>query len=53
MGTIWGLTQNADGTWTSSELLDTTMNMSSFGVDEAGELYVVDLKGGLYKVTGA
>jgi len=53
MGTIWGLTQNADGTWTSSELLDTTMNISSFGVDEAGELYVVDLKGGLYKVTGA
>ncbi len=35
---------------TQSVLLDTTMNISSFGEDEAGEVYVVNLGGSLSKV---
>ena len=31
-------------------LLDTTMNISSFGEDEAGELYVVNLGGSLMRI---
>ena len=33
-------------------LLDTTMNISSFGEDEQGELYVVDLGGTLSRIVG-
>jgi glucose/arabinose dehydrogenase len=34
-------------------LLDTTMNISSFGEDEAGELYVVNLGGSVSKIVGS
>jgi glucose/arabinose dehydrogenase len=33
-------------------LLDTTMNISSFGEDEAGEIYVVNLGGSVARITG-
>jgi hypothetical protein len=36
---------------TQSTLFDTTMNISSFGEDEQGELYVVDLRGTVSKLT--
>src|ERR671922_72519 len=32
-------------------LLKTTMNISSFGEDEAGEIYVVDLNGSVFRIT--
>jgi glucose/arabinose dehydrogenase len=35
---------------TQSILLDTTLHISSFGEDEAGELYVVDLRGTVSKI---
>ena len=35
---------------TQSVLLDTTMNISSFGEDEAGEVYVVNLGGSLSRI---
>jgi hypothetical protein len=38
---------------TQSILLDTTMNISSFGEDEAGELYVVNLGGTVSKIASA
>src|ERR1051326_2586388 len=31
-------------------LLDTIFNISSFGEDESGELYVVDLNGSIYRI---
>lgn len=34
-----------------SVLLDTTLPIASFGEDEAGELYVVDLTGTVYRIT--
>jgi len=44
-GKVWGLEQAGDA-WTSVELADTNLAVSSFGEDEAGELYVTDLGGG-------
>ena len=38
---------------TQSVLLDTTMNISSFGEDEAGEIYVVNLGGTVSKIASA
>ncbi len=38
---------------TQSVLLDTTMNISSFGEDEAGELYVVNLGGTVSKIVAS
>jgi glucose/arabinose dehydrogenase len=37
----------------SAVLLDTSMNISSFGEDEAGEIYVVNLGGSVHKIAGA
>ncbi|MGE5849288.1 MAG: PQQ-dependent sugar dehydrogenase, partial [Candidatus Methylomirabilota bacterium] len=37
---------------TPSLLLDTTMSISSFGENEAGEIFVVDLGGAVFLVTG-
>ncbi|MGQ9765994.1 MAG: PQQ-dependent sugar dehydrogenase [Anaerolineae bacterium] len=48
-GKIWGLAREGDG-WRSALLLESGLNISSFGEDEAGELYVVDLRGGVYRV---
>ena len=49
-GRIWGL-QNLGGTWVTTELEDAPFNVSSFGEDETGNLYVVDLGGTIYLVT--
>jgi glucose/arabinose dehydrogenase len=39
-GMIWGASRNAAGTWTSRVLIDTSHQISTFGEDLAGELYV-------------
>jgi glucose/arabinose dehydrogenase len=50
-GKIWSLTENS-GTWTRTLLLTTGHNMSAFGQDAAGELYIVDYSsGGAFKIT--
>ncbi len=46
-GRIWTARRDASGSWRVSKLLDTGMNISSFGQDDAGELLVVDYGGGL------
>ncbi len=52
-GTLWALTPDGDG-WRSTVMLDTGLAISSFGEDEAGELYVTDLNGGVvYRLTVA
>ncbi len=40
-GRVWGLVDNS-GTWSRKLVAATPYNISSFGQDEAGELYVVD-----------
>lgn len=44
-GQIWGL-QRDGSTWVNSPLLDAPFNITSFGEDEAGELYVADYTNG-------
>ena len=50
-GRLWGLqrTQNA---WETKLLLETSYNISTFGEDEVGNLYLADLKGKIYKIAG-
>ena len=49
LGEIWAATESA-GIWTAQRLLDPSLTISSFGQDEAGELYVVDLGGAVYRI---
>ena len=51
-GQIWGATESG-GIWMSNQFFDTTFNISSFGEDESGEIYVVDISGGaFYRLVG-
>lgn len=49
-GEIFGLVQKADGSWEFRLLYDTEFLITSFGQDEAGEMYVTDRNGGLYQL---
>jgi len=49
-GLIWGLAWDGQS-WVNEELLDTTVNIASFGEGEAGEIYVADRFGGVYRLT--
>ena len=49
-GRIWGLRRNAAGVWVRGLLLNSTASISSFGLDQAGELYLVEYGGTLYRV---
>ena len=42
-GRIWGLQQDPAGNWIDRQLLETSLRISSFGEDEAGNLYVASL----------
>ena len=49
-GKIWALAREGTG-WNATVMLDTGLSLSSFGEDEAGELYVTDLnRGGVYRL---
>jgi glucose/arabinose dehydrogenase len=44
-GYVWGLLTQA-GNWQSQMLFQTGLGISTFGVDEAGEVYLADYRGG-------
>ena len=48
-GFIWGLIQ-VNGEWQKQLLFDTDVNITSFGQDKAGEVYLVSDGGGIYKL---
>jgi hypothetical protein len=49
-GRVWGLQQNG-GNWMDGLVDDTTFSISTFGEDEAGEIYLADYAGGnLYRL---
>ena len=51
-GRIWGLTRNR-AMWQSAVLADTAFNISTFGEDDAGNVYFADYAGGaIYAITG-
>ncbi|MBV6403037.1 MAG: hypothetical protein CNIPEHKO_03359 [Anaerolineales bacterium] len=52
-GEIWGLLQQSPGVWDSDLITDTSFFISSFGEDEAGELYLTDYSSGsVQKIIG-
>jgi hypothetical protein len=46
-GSIWRLYPSSDGNWSQAHIADTDLFISSFGEDVSGELYVLDLIGGV------
>jgi glucose/arabinose dehydrogenase len=49
-GTIWALTPDGSGGWVNTEVAQPDITLSSFGEDEAGELYATDLGGNVYRL---
>jgi glucose/arabinose dehydrogenase len=46
-GKVWGLLHLADGSWQNKLMFETGTKISSFGVDENGEIYLVDDSGSI------
>ncbi|MEJ7761876.1 MAG: PQQ-dependent sugar dehydrogenase [Thermomicrobiales bacterium] len=51
-GLVWGTVPDGDG-WATTAPVETGLNISAFGEDLAGELYVTAFDGTLYQVAGA
>jgi hypothetical protein len=50
-GRIWGASQHPGGEWTTTELLVTSLSISTFGEDEVGELYIANYSPGeIYRI---
>ena len=49
-GIVWGLLRNPEGVWKSARLFETGLNISSFGEDLAGEIYLLDLNGAIFRL---
>jgi glucose/arabinose dehydrogenase len=52
-GRIWSAQPNGSGGWTSSLILDSPHNISAFGEDAAGELYVLHHGGAIYRLNAS
>lgn len=49
-GSVWGLLAGPDGTWTADLLFGLDGQVTSFGLDAAGELYLTARDGTVYKL---
>lgn len=49
-GALWALWPDGNGGWSNAEVLRSDVRLSSFGEDEAGELYLVDMGGRLLRL---
>ena len=49
-GEIFGLIPRVDGTWESRVLYESNLQVTSFGTDEDGEIYVLDLRGRVFRL---
>jgi glucose/arabinose dehydrogenase len=49
-GRIWTTYRDADGAWQTNLFMETARQITSFGEDEAGELYLVDYKGEILRL---
>ena len=49
-GNIMGLIRKDGNTWESKMLFNTPYNISSFGEDQNGDIYLLDLNGGVYRL---
>jgi len=52
-GRIWALRYNGVDKPVNTDLLDSSLNISSFGVDEHNELYICDYSGQIYRLVKA
>ena len=50
-GRVWGLLEALPGRWVTAELFKTSFQISSFGEDDNGEVYLIDLSGSIYRLT--
>jgi glucose/arabinose dehydrogenase len=50
-GQVWALSQNGSGDWMPRKLLDTPFQVTSFGEDAAGEVYVLGADGDVYQLS--
>lgn len=50
-GIVWGLFQDENGTWQAAEMFRTNFQITSFGADARGEVYLLDRGGGIYRLT--
>lgn len=48
-GRLWASWRDADGVWQTADFLRAGFSVSAFGEDEAGEVYVVDYAGAIYR----
>ena len=49
-GRVWGLLRDRSNTWIRLDPVETGLRISSFGEDAAGELYLVDIQGAIYRL---
>ncbi len=49
-GLIWGLLKDSNGTWQIAQLFNSGANISSFGEDENGEVYLVHHGGQIFRL---
>ena len=49
-GLVWGLINQGNGQWNGKILFETGLSISSFGIGELGEIYLLDLNGRLYRL---
>jgi glucose/arabinose dehydrogenase len=52
-GTIWSLVPDGAGNWNRAVFLESGVNITSFGEDINGELYIVARNGIVYRLSGA
>lgn len=52
-GRIWAAWRDSSYNWNLAEIMNTGFEISSFGEDEAGEVYVIDYAGALYRFEAA
>lgn len=50
-GTIWGAKGNADGGYSASVLLESGLNIASFAEGNDGEIYVLHIRGDIYRIS--
>ena len=48
-GLIWGAVQNGNNLWDTKILFSTDYQIASFGEDQSGEIYLLDLNGSIYR----
>jgi len=52
-GPVWASYRTESGEWVTNRFLDTGFQVSSFGEDEDGELYIVNYQGAVLKIVPA